>query len=128
MPPPRTRTFIVRPGRAGGTGRPGRRAPPRGPLPVAVARDDAGGLAGSAPPPRHLVEGPASHGAHVLGDRLAADYTQGEWLSDAPKVRPAAYRPSANGSSSGTRSPMRRRATSFPTPVILKPWLESAIM
>ena len=27
--------------------------------------------------------------SRVLGDRLAADYTQGEWLSDAPKVRPA---------------------------------------
>jgi hypothetical protein len=57
-----------------------------------------------------------------------SDYTQGEWLPEAPNVQPSAKRLSANGLSSGTSSPMRSFATSRPTPVILNPWFESAIM
>src|SRR5690606_21489702 len=59
----------------------------------------------------------------------AAHHTHGQWLLEAPKVLPLAKREKAKGSSSSTRlSPARMRATSLPTPVILKPWLESAIM
>ena len=56
-------------------------------------------------------------------------HTHGQCELLAPKVRPSAKREKAKGSSSATRfCPESSRATNLPTPVILKPWLLSAIM
>ena len=57
------------------------------------------------------------------------DQIHGQFELRSPKVPPAAKRSKPKGVSSATAEPLASmRATSLPTPVILKPWPESAIM
>ncbi len=68
-------------------------------------------------------------GPGALPGRLSRGQTQGLWVVPEPNDWPRANRSKAKGRSSGTGSePTSILATSLPIPVILKPWLESAIM